>query len=430
MKTPTPRFARVAATFLLVAIGAAIPLAIAATVDPNMGFTNPEVGDAGTGYATNLRNSLTTIGAHDHTTGKGIKVPTAGINLNADLEFNVNDATEVRTARFDPTVVTIVASDRRALYHVGGELFYIDDAGLATQITLDGSVKGPVGTITGMTGSATVVYSPATDTYAFTDDNGFPAGMDHGCIRIAREAAGGKGPVICSNPATAADFNFTFPAALPADNRLLCVDAAGNLTTCTATAKAQALVVAGSTSSGSFGTTGAVNAGGAVTSGGAVTAAGAVTGVGGLGITSELGGYTKACLSTLATDTTPVSVGGCSFTGLPAGTYGIHCSVIQNTTLSTAAAHLGLDFTGGSAIRFFCTQFDGSGTPVFQRSTAVSTDDGACTSFSDSSTVSVSSVQGVFTVSAAGAVVLRLRSETTDDVSVENGGICTVARAL
>lgn len=396
----------------------AIPLAIASTVDPNMGFTNPEVGDPGTGYATNLRNSLTTIGAHDHTTGKGIKVPTAGININADLEFNASDATELRTARFDTTGATIVASDRRALYHVAGELFYIDDAGLATQITNNGSVAGPVGTITGMTGSATVVYSPSTNTYAFTDDAGAPGGLDTGCIRIAEEVVGGKGPVICSDPATAADFNVFFPTALPAANRALCLNASGSISTCTASAAAEAFVVATSTSSGTLSATSTIVAG---------TTLRALSG--GFGVASTTGGDTKSQDGFGMSSTTPADT-GLSFTGLTASqAYFISCRFQVDSAADTTGVQIGLNFTpAASSAQYDCGSWSSASVWTL---TATTGDDSRCATASTvAGAQSTYTMSGWFENSASTTTVdLRLRSEVGASLVTIYAGMCTVIPA-
>lgn len=402
-----------------VAAAVGVPLALAATVDPNMGFTNPEVGDPGTGYATNIRASLTTIGAHDHTAGKGLKVPTAGYNENADHEMNQNDLTEIRTLRFDPTGATIVASDRRALYHIGGELAYIDDAGLITTITNNGSVSGPVGTITGMTGSATVVYSPSTNTYAFTDDAGAPGGLDSGCIRIAEEVVGGKGPVICADPATAADFNFTFPSALPGANRVLCLDASGALTGCTASAAAQAFVVATSTSSGTISATSTIVAG---------TTVRALTG--GFGVASTTGGDSRAANATGNTTTTPADIGGTSFAGLTASeAYFISCRFQVSSAASTTGVQIGLDFSPAAASAAYdCGSWSDTSVWTYQATTG---DDSRCVM-----TTTVAGAESTYTLSgwflnsaAATSVVARLRSEVAASLVTVHAGLCTVTPA-
>ena len=76
----------------------------------------PEVGvDTGPGWATSINNSLDGIDGHDHTTNKGSRITPAALNINADLEMNSNDLTEVRTLSMDSTSDTTTA-DTRAIY--------------------------------------------------------------------------------------------------------------------------------------------------------------------------------------------------------------------------------------------------------------------------------------------------------------------------
>lgn len=51
-----------------------------ATTSANMGLSIPQTGD--TSYPTSVTDSMTLIDAHDHTSGKGVQIPTGGI---ADL---------------------------------------------------------------------------------------------------------------------------------------------------------------------------------------------------------------------------------------------------------------------------------------------------------------------------------------------------------
>lgn len=60
----------------------------------NMGLTVPTPGvTPGPTYATNISNDLVIIDAHNHTPGNGVLVPTAGLNINANLPFNGFGAT-------------------------------------------------------------------------------------------------------------------------------------------------------------------------------------------------------------------------------------------------------------------------------------------------------------------------------------------------
>lgn len=60
----------------------------------NMGLTIPTPGvTPGPTYATEISNDLVIIDAHNHTAGNGVQVPTAGLNINANLSFNGFGAT-------------------------------------------------------------------------------------------------------------------------------------------------------------------------------------------------------------------------------------------------------------------------------------------------------------------------------------------------
>lgn len=56
---------------------------------PNMGLTFPTRGPAGTGlWGDTLDNDFTSIDGHDHTSGKGVRVPVSGLNINDDVSFS------------------------------------------------------------------------------------------------------------------------------------------------------------------------------------------------------------------------------------------------------------------------------------------------------------------------------------------------------
>lgn len=112
------------------------------TTDPNMGFLNPTVGvETGPAYATEVGDALTTIGAHDHSSGKGIQITPAGININTDLTFNTSyNATNLRSVRMaNQTAPLAGVSDISCLYTNVNELWFNSGTGLQTQIT-DGGI--------------------------------------------------------------------------------------------------------------------------------------------------------------------------------------------------------------------------------------------------------------------------------------------------
>jgi hypothetical protein len=112
------------------------------TTTPNMNMVLPSVSvTPGPTWANELNAALTLNDAHDHSTGKGVSITPSGLNINADLTFASNNATNLRTARFvNNSSFTPGANDLGCLYELNNELYYRDGAGNAVQITLSGAV--------------------------------------------------------------------------------------------------------------------------------------------------------------------------------------------------------------------------------------------------------------------------------------------------
>ena len=111
---------------------------------PNMGIVVPVVlTDTGPDWATRIFNALfTTVDSHDHTSGKGVLITPAAMNINADLGFNSNDAIALRSVRFTQQGAPLaVGSDVGCCYDSQGELWYNDGSARQVQITQSGAVK-------------------------------------------------------------------------------------------------------------------------------------------------------------------------------------------------------------------------------------------------------------------------------------------------
>ena len=149
----------------------------------------PEVGgDTGPGWATYINNSLDGIDGHDHTTNKGSRITPAALNINADLDMNSNDLTEIRTLSMDSTSNTTTA-DTRAIYVSGtNNLHYRNGSGQDVQITNGTSVAGAAGTITGMGdgNDAGATYTDGSKAFNFfTDkDNSEFAKINHSDMNL------------------------------------------------------------------------------------------------------------------------------------------------------------------------------------------------------------------------------------------------------
>ena len=109
----------------------------------NMTLVLPVVGvTVGPTYATLNNTAFETIDTHDHTTGNGVQVPTAGININANLEFNSNAAVELTFAAFEST--TTPGTNRSLWTDATGDIYYKNSSGTDVQIT-NGSAIAAVG---------------------------------------------------------------------------------------------------------------------------------------------------------------------------------------------------------------------------------------------------------------------------------------------
>jgi hypothetical protein len=106
----------------------------------NLNLNQSSVGvDTDNAAATNEQLNITVLDAHDHTTGKGVKVPTGGLNINADLTFANNSATNVKSTNYSSQVSNVSATN--CLFVKNGELYYIDNASNIVQITSGGAIS-------------------------------------------------------------------------------------------------------------------------------------------------------------------------------------------------------------------------------------------------------------------------------------------------
>ena len=179
-------------------------------------------------YGTDIFTNFSSIDTHDHTTGAGVKIPSAGININADLTFSGNGATGLNKSQYDSLGASLSgASNYRSVHVVSGELFYLDGSGSAVQLTSSGSIAGAAGNITGLSSPASVTFS--TNKYIFKDTANSFAVMESSDIRLFEDSASAvTNHVVLRSPASlAASYTLTMPAALPADEQYLTSSAGG-----------------------------------------------------------------------------------------------------------------------------------------------------------------------------------------------------------
>jgi hypothetical protein len=140
-------------------------------------------------WASNLNDALTVVDAHDHTSGKGKQVPTAGILINADLVFNNYAASDLELTGYRSVGAALGAGVTSSVYVVNGDLYYNNGSGQNIKITngstLNAAAIGGIGGDYGSMGvPASLDYEQGSDTYHFYED---PAAVpaDYSDIKVS-----------------------------------------------------------------------------------------------------------------------------------------------------------------------------------------------------------------------------------------------------
>jgi len=276
------------------------------SITPNMSLIVPTVGqEPGPQYATDVNGDLNIIDSHNHTPGFGVPVPTAGLNINADLAMNNNRSLLLKSATFTPqgSPLSGISPDIGALYVSGVDLYYNDVNGNQIRMTQNGSISGTSGSISGLTSPASASYNSGTSTFIWQSDVNTSAAMDNGPVTIRQISVNAKGITLQSPNSLAADYSLVFMPALPgANNTVIGSDTAGNLSNKTYDAVGQGMTAIGAN---------------AVANSRTRSTGSPTEGVGGIAISSSCGNFSSSSLSyvditnlnvTLTTSGRPVMV--------------------------------------------------------------------------------------------------------------------------
>lgn len=198
-------------------------------ISPNMNLPVPIVGvEPGPDWANDINSCLSAIDSHNHTSGQGLPITPAAMQIDADLSFSYAsvyyNATNLRTVRFNNNAVApALVTDRGCLYELNNDLYYNDGAGNQVRITSGGSIVGTAGSISGLpSGTAGVAYTSLNGTYTFSQATSTAANLDAATyvLRYPGSYPTPSGNYIALRaPSTlASGFAYTFPNATPAAN--------------------------------------------------------------------------------------------------------------------------------------------------------------------------------------------------------------------
>jgi hypothetical protein len=129
---------------------------MAVTPFMNLVLPTPSV-TLGPEWADALNTALNTVDEHDHSDGKGTRVKTAGLDINADLNFNEFSAFGLKSVRLAEQVATLSGSSNAlSLFSYAGDLYYTSGAGTPVQLTSGASIIPTPSAVSALT------YTPIT----------------------------------------------------------------------------------------------------------------------------------------------------------------------------------------------------------------------------------------------------------------------------
>lgn len=195
-------------------------------ISPNMSLLLPGVGvTLGPLWATDLNTSLTIIDGHDHSSGSGVQITPDGLNITAALTMQNNNLTSIKSLQFQAQ--SAVITDLRSAYVVSKDLYFTDGDGNNVRITQSGGIAGTPGSISNLNSPASASYVAASSKFLWESDTSTPAIMDAGYLIIRNISTSGYGLTLQA-PTLSSNYAITLPA-LPASQKIVTLDASGNL---------------------------------------------------------------------------------------------------------------------------------------------------------------------------------------------------------
>lgn len=204
------------------------------TTTPNMSLVLPiPTQELGPAWAVELNAALTQVDSHNHTAGQGVPIPSAALNINADLSFQGNNLTNLNSERYNDVGTPLSSpADLRSIYVSGGNLYYNNQLGQQVQITAGASLNAAsIGGIGGdyVTSGAAVYYTAVSSSYSFTSFGNLYSNMFNGAMTIFETGTNIRGVTIQSPSGLAAAYSLTLPPGLPAADAFAVISASGQI---------------------------------------------------------------------------------------------------------------------------------------------------------------------------------------------------------
>jgi hypothetical protein len=197
----------------------------------NMNLVLPTVSQTpGPQWASIINSDLTLIDQHDHTSNKGLPVPTAGLNINDELKFNNTTPNGLPATGLSYLGLISPQSPpapARVFSDAAGDFYYRNTAGVDVQLTVGNNPAGTPGSISGLPfGTASASYDNSTGTFIWQKATNEAATMDSGPLRL-RDGSAGSNAVTISPASGTSNYTLTLPSAAPGAQSILTVASSG-----------------------------------------------------------------------------------------------------------------------------------------------------------------------------------------------------------
>ena len=204
---------------------------------PNMSLVTPTLGGDSGVWDDRINACLGLVDAHDHTSGKGVAIVSAALNINADVAWASYGLTGV--GRVDFNTVAALAAGANVLFvsSADGELYWRNTGGTNVKLTSGSTLN--ISLVGGIAGDYTAVgaevaFSDADQVYTFKDQSSPTkkwARMASGPVRIYENDTTESvyvEQVVAA--ALASSYTVTWPAAVPGSGVFMQISAAGLIT--------------------------------------------------------------------------------------------------------------------------------------------------------------------------------------------------------
>lgn len=200
---------------------------------PNMGMVTPTPGaDSGT-WDDKINACFVQVDEHDHTSGKGVPVPVAGLDIDDDLPMGGFFITGLGKISFSTIAAPTTGSKNLFVSSADNELYWRTNSGTNVKLTNGTSINTTlVGGIVGDYSSvgASVSYEDSNKRYKLLTQTGTWARLATGPVRIYEYNTSES--VYVEHAAAAAlgaSYTVTWAAAVPGSQAAVQMDTSGNL---------------------------------------------------------------------------------------------------------------------------------------------------------------------------------------------------------